>query len=95
MDRDEFLALLNANHSFPMDYRVQIIVRQEEDLIADVLRALALQVGREHLDDRHQRVPSRSGTYVSLRVDLPVNAAVEVVEVYERLSKMEGLKSWF
>ncbi len=95
VDREKFLALLEANHSYPMDYRVQVILRQDEALIAGVLTVLAEQVGLPHLEDRHVRVPSSKGSWVSLRVDLPVSAPADVLAIYERLGQIEGLKTWF
>lgn len=95
MDQERLLALLEANHDYPGDHRLQIIVRQDEGLIAMVLTALAVQVGLEHLDDRHERVPSRNGSYVSLRVRVPVRDANEVLALYELLGRTEGLLSYF
>ncbi len=95
MERDQLLALLEANHSYPGDHHLQVVLVQDEQLIAHVLSTLATQVGVEHLDDRHVRVASKRGTYVSLRIALPVAAASDVLAVYDRLSTIEGLKTWF
>jgi putative lipoic acid-binding regulatory protein len=70
-------------------------VHQDEEVIAGVLGALARQAGLEHLDDRHERVLSRKGRYVSLRVRVPVRDASEVLALYEVLGRMEGLLSYF
>jgi len=95
VDQERLLALLEATHNYPGVHRLQIIVRQDEALIASVLAALARQAGLEHLDDRHERIPSRKGSYVSLRVRVPVQDAAEVLALYEVLGRMEGLLSYF
>lgn len=95
MDRERLTALLESVHSWPTDYRVQLILRQDEAQIAAVLAVLAEQVGLADLEGRVVRVPSRKGSFVALRVELPVKDAAEVLAIYERLSKTEGLLSWF
>lgn len=95
MDREAALALLEATHRFPSEHFFQIIVRQTEDDVAAVLDALAAHVALPNLDDRVVRVPSRKGTYVSLRLTLPCESAEAVLAVYARISEIPGIINAF
>lgn len=95
MERERLLALLEANHTYPGDHRLQVILRQDEALERAVLVALARVVGVADLEGRTVRVPSRKGTYISLRVDVPVREPADVLSLYEALGRIEGLLSYF
>lgn len=94
-DRQRLLELLRDQHSFPTAHRVQVIVRNEDATVDAVLVALAAQVTLEGEAIRHVRQPSRNGTYVSLRVHVPVAAAEDVLLIYERLGQLEGVINYF
>lgn len=94
-DRERLLALLRDQHRYPGVHRLQVVVRNEEAQIEAVLSALAAAVPSDGPALRHERVPSRAGTYVSLRVHVPVGEAEDVLELYRLLGELEGLLSYF
>lgn len=94
-DKARLLELLRNNHTYPGDHRVQIIVRQEEATVTRVLGVVAAHVGRADLSDRTVQVPSKNGSYVSLRIAVPMNAPEDVIALYELLDRTEGLLSYF
>lgn len=95
MDRDAAIALLEATHSFPSEHFFQIIVRQSEADVDEVLGALAVLAGLSDLYGRVTRVPSSKGTYVSLRVTLPCASAEAVLDVYARLGEIPAVLKVF
>ena len=94
-DRERLLALLRDQHRYPGTHRFQIVVRNDEERIDSVLRVLMAAATSDGPDVRHERVPSRAGTYVSLRVIVPVGAAEEVLDMYQLLGELDGLLSYF
>jgi putative lipoic acid-binding regulatory protein len=95
MDRAAALALLEAQHQFPSDHAFHVIVRHEEDHVAEVASSIAALLGLPHLEDRIVRVPSREGTYVSLRMRLPCAEAATVLDVYARLGTLSVVVRYF
>jgi putative lipoic acid-binding regulatory protein len=85
MDRNDAAALLDAHHTFPSDHRFQVIVRSNPDDIGAVLAALARHFLLPNLDGRVEKIPSRQGTYVSLRLLLPCQSAFSVLDTYALL----------
>ena len=85
MDRNAAAALLDAHHAFPSDHRFQVIVRSSPDDVDAVLTALARHFLLPHLDGRCEQIPSRQGTYVSLRLLLPCESAFSVLDTYALL----------
>lgn len=85
MEADAALDLLNASHTFPGSFRFRVVVRTGET--AGVVSAIAAAVGEpaETITER----PSRKGTYVSLRVQTPVQSAQQVLDVYAVLKTMD------
>lgn len=94
-DRERLLALLRDQHSYPGVHRVQVIVHNDEARIDGVLIALSELVPSDGPAIQHERHASRNGSYVSLRVSVPVGDAEEVLEIYRRLGELEGLLSYF
>ena len=89
MDRESAIALLESRHSFPSDHGFHVIVRADEAHIAVVTCAIAEHRGLDSLEGRLVTVPSKNGTYVSLRLSLPCASAADVLDVYARLATLE------
>ena len=83
--RQRAIELLEANHTFPGDYRFQVIALGTEAVSAAVLAAAG--VGPEADDTR----ASSAGKYLSHRVTVHVASAVEVLDLYARLRAVEGV----
>ena len=83
MDRAAAIALLESQHTFPSDHRFHVIVRPAH--AEEVLAAVAAHCALPHLDDRSERVPSRQGSYLSLRLTLPCTDAAFVLDTYAML----------
>ena len=94
-DRARLLGLLRDQHSFPLAHRVQVIVRNDDTHVERVLDALAGQVTVEGEVLRHERQPSKNGTYVSLRIHVPVSEAEHVLAIYDRLGELPDLIHYF
>jgi putative lipoic acid-binding regulatory protein len=102
-DQQRTLALLEANHAFPGDYPLTVIARNDEAVTAAVLLAIQ-EVLREALGEglgeglgaslpetaREQRL-SAGGKYVSHRLSVPCAAAIDVVRLYERVRRVDGV----
>lgn len=95
MDRDSAIKLLESQHQFPSDHRFHVIVRMEQAHVDGVVRRLAELLALPHLDGRVESVPSRHGSYVSLRITLPCARAEQVLDVYECIAKMEWVVRYF
>ena len=91
--RARAIALLEATHQFPVDYLVSVITVTEETVVVQV-RA-AVEVGLEApLDEgAYQTVLSGGGRYASHRFTVRCASAEAVLDLYERLRKIEGVKS--
>jgi len=88
MTRDAALALLRSQHTFPGDHTFHVIVRDQPGHVAQVSAALADACGLATLAGRVVEVPSRNGTYVSLRTTLPCPDAERVLDVYALLGTL-------
>ena len=95
MDRATAIALLESRHSFPSDHGFHVIVRADEAHIAAVTCAIAEHRGLDSLEGRLVCVPSKQGTYVSLRLSLPCATAAEVLDVYAHLAGLRHVVRYF
>ena len=85
MDHADALELLRSSHTFPGPFRFRTVVRTGET--AGVLSAIAATAGREVGPITEK--PSRKGTYVSLRVEVEVESAQQVLDIYAVLQAMD------
>ncbi len=95
MTRDAALALLRDQHAFPGDHRFHVIVRDQPGHVARVQASLADLCGIPSLEGRVTEVPSREGTYVSLRVQLPCPDAEKVLDIYAHLGALAEVVRYF
>jgi len=86
-ERARALALLEATHQFPCAYELTVIAFNQELTTAAVKGAVAPE------DDpvAHRMVESRAGKYVSHRFSVRVAAAADVLEIYARVRRVEGV----
>jgi putative lipoic acid-binding regulatory protein len=95
MDRQAALLLLESQHRFPSDHRFHVIVRTDGGGADAVSAAIARHFGLGTLGAREERVPSRNGTYVSLRLSLPCANAEAVLDAYALLAQLPGVVRYF
>lgn len=88
MTRDAALDLLRSQHTFPGDHTFHVIVRDLPGHAAGVSAVLAGLCELESLAGRVVEVPSRNGTYLSLRMRLPCPDAERVLDVYAKLGEL-------
>lgn len=91
--RARAIALLEATHQFPVEYAVSIIAVTEEAVVAEVRAAVEFGLAEPLPADAYETVLSGAGRYASHRFRVPVASAEEVLALYERLRKIEGVKS--
>jgi putative lipoic acid-binding regulatory protein len=89
MDRDETIALLEANHEFPGAYPFRVVVRR--DAAAAVVSAMVAAAGEGasvlSLDERN----SKNGTYKALHMSMQVQSPEQVLDVYDVLKRLDAV----
>ncbi len=85
-DRDRMLALLEANHSFPGTYALRVVL--EEGAQAALMAAVEA-TGLAVLET--QTKPSRTGKWVSIRLEFEVQSAAEVLTLYAAVGTVDGV----
>jgi len=91
MDRDAALSLLRSQHDFPGSFEFRVVVLPEVG--PSVLAAMLTAAGEgAEIEDVRERL-SRRGTYVALRIRIALADAVQVLDVYEVVQAMEGVKA--
>jgi putative lipoic acid-binding regulatory protein len=91
--RERAIALLEATHQFPVEYAVSIIAVTEESVLAEVRAAVEFGLPEPLPDDAYETVLSGAGRYASHRFRIAVASAEEVLALYDRLRRIEGVKS--
>ena len=91
--RARALALLEATHQFPVDYSVSVITVTEELVVTQVRAAVEHGLDQPLAADAYQTVLSGGGRYASHRFIVRCASAEAVLDLYERLRKIEGVKS--
>lgn len=95
MDREAAILLLESTHSFPSNHPFHVIVRSDEAVIAEVSASIAALLGLEDLREHTVRVPSKQGTYTSLRLSLPCGSAAVVLDIYAHLTALPAVIRYF
>ncbi len=89
MDRDDSLALLRSVHSFPGPFEFRVVVHPPQ--APSVLSAMTAAAGPAskvvHVDERR----SAQGKYLALHVQIHLENAEDVLEVYGVLKQVEGV----
>jgi putative lipoic acid-binding regulatory protein len=86
-ERERSLELLQAQHAFPGPFGFRVVV--SPSVRAEVLTAVSAISSVSEVDER----PSRNGTYVALRIRVVAASAEEVLEVYDILKKIDGVRA--
>lgn len=90
-DEKRTLELLEANHSFPGDYPLVVIAQNADDVTAAVYRAVAEETGAAPGDEARESRSSSGGKYLSHRIAVRCQGAADVVRLYARLRRVDGV----
>ena len=90
-DRVDPIELLEATHTFPCDYPITVIIRNEPAIVADVRAAVEEGLPEPLPDSSWEAVPSRGGKYLSLRFRIPCADAPAVLTLYARVKGRTGV----
>ncbi len=90
-NRERMYERLIAVHSFPEIYIFKVIGANTEDFITRVVQATINSVGRDH-DLEVRTRESTEGRHVSVTLLVHVEDADEVLDAYEMLHGVEGVR---
>ncbi len=94
MKRSEAITLLNQCHSFPGLYVFKLIGENTSRFHDDVLSEVSKEIGKiDHLGASLFTRKSSRGRYLSITLKLEMESAEQVLRLYDRFSKVEGLRS--
>jgi putative lipoic acid-binding regulatory protein len=89
MEREAALALLRSQHEFPGVFEFRVVVRPA--VAASVVTAMSAAAGEgasvREVTERH----SKNGNYVALHVQIEVDDAERVLDVYAVLRVVDGV----
>ena len=93
MKTSEVIALLNQCHSFPGLYVFKLIGENTSPFYDAVLSEISKELG-EIMDHEASLFTRKSpgGKYLSITLKLEMEAAEQVLRLYERFSKLKGLR---
>jgi putative lipoic acid-binding regulatory protein len=94
-ERERLLALLQAQHTFPGDYYLSVITVTDGEVFTALVAVLEVGLEQPLGEQAFERVPSRTGKYTSHRVRVPVQAAEDVLALYERIRLVVGVVNVF
>jgi putative lipoic acid-binding regulatory protein len=90
-DQKRSLDLLEANHTFPGEFPLTVIALNSDAVTeAIVLSIEEVMEGQLAPDARETRLSS-GGKYMSHRVRVPCAAATDVIRLYERVGRVDGV----
>jgi putative lipoic acid-binding regulatory protein len=88
-DEQRSLDLLNANHTFPGEYPLSVIALHNDQVTAAIHGAIADELGTP-LGDVERR-SSSGGKYLSHRLSVRCAQAADVLRLYARLRRIDGV----
>lgn len=94
-ERARAIALLEATHTFPVEYDVSIIALNVDEVVAGVRAAVEFGLPAPLGDDAYSTVPSKAGRYSSHRFRVPCATPQAVLDMYDRIRKVTGVITVF
>jgi putative lipoic acid-binding regulatory protein len=85
------IELLEAHHTFPGQFMFKAIGRTENGFVARTVAAVRDELA-EPVDPPYSVRETGSGHYVAVTLEVRVQTATQVVAVYQRMSRLAGLK---
>jgi putative lipoic acid-binding regulatory protein len=90
LDNRPPVELLESVHSFPVMYQFRVIGAAADDFVERVLAVVREEVaGPSELDHSVRR--TAGGRHVALTIDVQVQTAEQVRNIYARIEQVEGL----
>jgi putative lipoic acid-binding regulatory protein len=94
MDHRPSVELLESTHSFPGDYKIKAIGLADDDFESRVVEAVcSLLPARSDLDYSVRATPG--GRYIAITLDIVVQSAEQVREIYAEIHGVKGLTHLF
>ena len=94
MDHRPSVELLESTHRFPGVYRIKAIGVASDDFESRVVQAVGAEVaGPSELD--YSVRTTLNGRHVALTLDITVQTAEQVRDIYARIRELEGLTLLF
>jgi putative lipoic acid-binding regulatory protein len=94
MDHRPSTDLLESNHPFPGVYQIKAIGAADDGFVGRVLAAAAEEVATPgEIDYSVKETPG--GRHVSVTLDITVQSAEQVRQIYARIREVEGLTLLF
>jgi putative lipoic acid-binding regulatory protein len=90
MSRLPAIELLEAGHQFPGPYMFKVIGRSENGFVARTVAAVRDEIAAP-VDPPYRVRSTPGGRHVSVTLELEVETAEQVLDVYRRLQKLVGL----
>jgi putative lipoic acid-binding regulatory protein len=90
-DEKRTIELLEANHSFPGDYPLVVIAHNADQITAAICASVAEELGAPVDDQARESRPSSGGKYLSHRLSVRCQEAADVVRLYARLRRVDGV----
>jgi putative lipoic acid-binding regulatory protein len=92
-ERAAAIALLEQAYQFPVDYALSVITVNDEGVVALVLAAVHHGLDEPLTGDAYQTIPSSGGRYISHRFRIRCHTPHHVLDLKDRVRKIEGVKS--
>lgn len=89
--RESSLETLRETHTFPCPYQFKVIGTNSESFIAQVVQVGVNVVGSDAEPEVSTR-ESSEGKYVSVSMELEVEDAETILDVYERVRTVDDVK---
>ncbi len=89
--RETSLQTLEETHSFPCPYQFKVIGDNSEEFVARVAQ-VGVNVGGSEAEPEISTRESSSGNYVSVTMQLEVEQAEMILDVYDGVRELEGVR---
>lgn len=89
--REEFLELLRSQHSFPGPFTLKFIGAAEDSFVQRLVAAVRAALHAVE-DPPHSTQPSKNQGYVAVTLMPIFNSPEQVLEVYDAVRSVKGLK---
>jgi putative lipoic acid-binding regulatory protein len=90
-DEQRTLELLEANHVFPGEFHLTVIARNDEAVTAAIVLSVETGLPAPLAKEARETRLSSGGKYVSHRLRVPCATAVDVVLLYARVRRVDGV----
>lgn len=90
-DEKRRLDLLEANHEFPGDYPITVIALNSDAVTAALVESVQEGLAAPLGDEARETRSSSGGKYLSHRLRVPCESAADVIRLYERVRRVDGV----